>query len=222
MAFDIYQRVFDEDGEYLEEAALRYRDELMELFAASPEGQELVRQRGAAGWADTFMDYGFSYLGVTPPEMAPEHIEEILFELFPRKVSAEPGAGEEIIHELQAFWTFLQREFQLANASTCLRMLTAATGRRLEKEMQNPANFGMAKSFVMLGRARGFDMTTPEGLQAFTETYNASLLADAELPLPIPGPPLPLPGAHAHRATKPRAARRKMARDSRRKNRKKK
>ena len=32
MAFDIYQPVFDQDGEYLEDAAMRYREQLMELF----------------------------------------------------------------------------------------------------------------------------------------------------------------------------------------------
>ncbi len=142
MTFNIQQRVFDAHGEYLEDAAFRYREELIELFVVSPEGQELVGQGGAVGWADTFMDLGIAYLGVTPTAMTPEQLQTILFELFPRKVSAEPGCGHEIVHELQAFWTFLQREFGLANASACLRLLRAAAGRRLDREMQNPANFG--------------------------------------------------------------------------------
>ncbi len=58
MNFNIQQPVFDPDGEYLEEAAERYRRVLMERFEASPEGQELVRQGGSVGWADTFMDLG--------------------------------------------------------------------------------------------------------------------------------------------------------------------
>jgi hypothetical protein len=40
MAFDIDERVFDEDGEYLEETAFRYQETLMERFVASPERQE--------------------------------------------------------------------------------------------------------------------------------------------------------------------------------------
>ncbi len=55
MTFDIHERVFDAHGEYLEEAALRYREELLDLFTTSPEGQELVRQGGTVGWADTFL-----------------------------------------------------------------------------------------------------------------------------------------------------------------------
>ena len=214
MAFDIHQRVFDAHGEYLEEVAMRYRAELLDLFVASPEGQELVRQGGVVGWADTFLNLGMGYLGVTPPEVTPEQLQTILFELFPRKVSAEPGCGEEIIHELRAFWTFVQREFGLANAHACVRLLTAATARRLEREMANPANFGLAKSFLTLGLARGFEMTTPEGVQAWVETYNAELRATTE------SPPA-LPRARPSRTTKTEVARRKMAQTSRRKNRKK-
>ena len=214
MTFDIQQRVFDAQGEYLEDAAIRYRERLMDLFVASPEGQELVRQGGAVGWADTFMDLGIAYLGVTPPGMTPEQLQTILFELFPRKVSTEPGCGEEIIQELHAFWTFLQRGFGLPNASTCLRVLTVAAAHRLDREMQNPAKFGLAKAFVMQGLTPGFDVATPEGMQAWAETYNAGLRAGAERPLA-------LPRVQASRATKTAAARRKIAQQSRRQNRKK-
>ena len=214
MTFDIHECVFDAHGEYLEEAALRYHEELLDLFTTSPEGQELVRQGGTMGWADTFLDLGMSYLGATPPEMTPEQLQTILFELFPRKVSAEPGCGEEIIQALRAFWIFAQREFGLAHASACLRLLTAGAARRLNREMQNPANFGLAKSFLTLGLGRGFDVRTPEGVQAWVATYNAELRAAAEAPLPRPR-------AQASHATKTDAVRRKMAQQSRRKNRKK-
>ena len=213
MTFNIQQRVFDAQGEYLEDAAIRYREELMDRFVAAPEGQELVRQGGAVGWADTFMDLGIAYLGVTPPAMTPEQLESILFELFPRKVSTEPGCGQEIVQELHAFWTFLQREFGLANASACRQVLTAATARRLDREMQNPAKFGLAKAFVMQGLAHGFEVATPEGMQAWAATYNAGLAAGAERP---PA----LPPVRASRATKAAAARRKIAQRSRRQNRK--
>jgi hypothetical protein len=235
MAFDIHQRVFDEDGDFDEEAALRYRDEIMVRFSTSPEGEEVAAQSGAVGWADTFMDYGMGYLGATPPEMSPAQVKEILFDLFPRKVSTMPGAGGEIILELRAFWSFLQREFQLANASACLRTLKAITGQEVERELRNPANFGMAKSFFMLGQESGFDMTTEEGLQAFTQAYNAGVQSNAEAPLPLPTVPPFSPAALSpfslfdepdaphprRRTTKKTVGRRKMAQTSRRKNRKK-
>jgi len=221
MAFDIHQRVFDEYGEYDEEEALRYRDEIMARFSASPEGQEVAAKNGSIGWADTFMNYGNGYMRVTPPEMSPDQVEEILFDIFPRKVSAMPGAGEEIILELRAFWAFLQREFQLPNAGACLDMLRTVSGDDLEQEMQNPSNFGMAKSFFMLGRASGFDMTSEEGMQAFTEVYNAAVLTGAPPSLPLPASSgVSPPDSHPKRASKKTVTRRKMSQTSRRKNRK--
>ena len=215
MKFDIQQPVFNPDGEYLEEAAERYREVLMERFEASPEGQDLVRQGGTVGWADTLMDLGMGYLEVTPAAMTAEQLKMILFELFPRKVSAEPGCGQEIVTELQAFWKFVQREFGLPNAGACLRVLTTAMARRLEKEMQNPANFGLAKAFLAQGLAHGFDMSTPEGIQAWMESYNAGLRVDAPRPLALPRT------RTTSRATGTATARRKLAQRSRRANRKK-
>jgi hypothetical protein len=219
MTFDIHQRIFEE-GDYLEDEAIVYRQTLMEQFAASSEGQEYLAQTGDIGWADMFMDYAMRYLGVTPPDMTPAAVDEVLFDIFPRKVSAEPGSGEPIISELCAFWTFLQREYHLSNASSILKMLEAGLGSRLEEELQDPANFDMAKSFFMLGKSSGFDMTTQEGLNAFAQVYNAALQTSEPLP------PSPLPGGlstagHPHRSAKTSAARRKMAAQSRRRNRKK-
>src|SRR2546426_1633760 len=78
MSFNIQQPVFNPDGEYLEEAAIRYREVLMEAFVASTEGQDLVHQGGAVGWADTLMDLGMGYLGVTPATMTAEQLKTIL------------------------------------------------------------------------------------------------------------------------------------------------
>jgi hypothetical protein len=154
LAFDIHQRIFDEDGYYDEAAGFEYRDEIMARFSTSREGQEVAAKIGATGWSYTFMDYGMTYLGVTPPEMAPAEVEEILFDIFPRKVSALTGAGEEIVLELRAFWNFLQRAFQLENAGECLRLLKSTSGRELEREMQNPANPGAPAALL---RERLFD-----------------------------------------------------------------
>ena len=43
-------------------------------------------------------------------EMTPDNLREILFDIFPRKVSAEPDEAPNIVRELQEFWKFLQRE----------------------------------------------------------------------------------------------------------------
>ncbi len=137
----------------------------------------------------------------------------VLLEVFPRKVSCEPSSAPEIVEELRAFWSFVRREFGLPNADECLAILDEEMSRILERELANPRNFGMAKSFVMSGMAAGFDMTTEEGMGAFTRVYNAILPAAALGWAPAAGRLRPLTQAEKNR----KKAQRKAQRASRRK-----
>jgi hypothetical protein len=175
MSFDINEAVFDEQGTYLEEKAVRYEEALMEQFAASPEGQAITQSGTELGWARALIHYAITYAGVTPPTMTASDLEEVTHSLFPRKVITEPGDGTEIIQELRAFWHFLERVYRLPQARQLLARLTPQAARRLERELQEPVNFGMAKSFVLLGKEAGFDMESPEGMRAWVEAYNATV-----------------------------------------------
>ena len=225
MAFDIHQRVFDRNGELLEKKSIQYREQLLQLFEESPEFQALLDEGIDPGWTSMLLDYGIDYLGVTPPQMTPDSLREILFEIFPRKVTADANEAPAVIRELQAFWQFLQREFQLENAAACLKVLNDRAARRLKEEMNNPANFGMAKSLMMMGLERGFDMTTEEGINEWVNTYNSELATG--------GPRVPIPGflpSFSNVAGPPAGgssrgsnqARRRASRESRKRNRKKK
>jgi hypothetical protein len=187
MAFDIYQQIFDKDGLPREKKVGPYIDGLMKLFVESPEGQALRNEGAEPRWADMMMEYGINYVGVTPPHMSPEDLREILFDLFPQKVSTPASEAEGIVRELRAFWTFLQREYHLANAAGCLKVLDERAARQLKKELSNPANFGIAKSFVMMGLERGFDLSSEEGINQWMETYNTELASGAGLRIPLPG-----------------------------------
>ena len=185
MSFDINEAVFDSNGTYLEEKAVRYEEALMNQFAASPEGQAIKEKGTELGWARAMIHYAITYPGVTPPAMTTGDLEEVVFDLFPRKVITERGDGAEIIQELQAFWRFLQRVYQLPQARQMVACLTPQAARRLERELQEPVNFGMAKSFVLMGKEAGFDMESPEGMRAWVEAYNATVaptMAAAEPP----------------------------------------
>jgi hypothetical protein len=185
MSFDINKAVFDSKGSYLEEQASRYEEALMDQFAASPEGQAITQAGTELGWARAMIHYAITYPGVTPPTMTVSDLEEVLYDLFPRKVITERGDGAEIIQELRAFWLFLERVYQLPQARQMLTHLTPQAAGRLERQLQQPANFGMAKSFVLMGKEAGFDMESPEGMRAWVEAYNATVaptMAAAEPP----------------------------------------
>jgi hypothetical protein len=187
MTFNIHQQVFDRDGMPLENKANQYKDQLFQLFVQSPEGQQLLSEGIEPSWASLLIDFGMNYRSVTPPQMTPHHLREILFDLFPRKASASADEAPDIIRELQAFWQFLQREFHLENAAACLSMLDEKAARKLKSEMSNPANFGIAKSFVMMGMERGFDMSSEEGINEWMANYNAERMAGTGLRIPLPG-----------------------------------
>ena len=193
MKFNIHQKVTNRYGEPDERKVADYQKRLFALFVESPEGKTLIDEGSRLGWADTMMEYSFGYMGVTPPEMSSGDLREVVFDIFPQKVSAEPEEAPIMIRELQAFWKFLQREFQLENAAACLKVLDDRAVRTLKKEMSNPANFGMAKSFFMMGKERGFDMYTEEGLNEWMESYNAELTAGTghRVPAPSPSPTTP-------------------------------
>lgn len=176
MAFDINENVFNKDGSPSERKLQRYQETLMKMFATSPEGQTLTNEGIDGGRTFTFLDFGINYLDETPPHMSAQSIRTLLFQLFPQKLTTPPEDSPYMIRELQLFWQFLQREFHLKNADACLKVLNdKATARRYEKEMSNKANYGISKSFAMMGLERGFDLSTQEGVDAWMKTYNDEL-----------------------------------------------
>lgn len=188
--FDIHQKLFDEDGECDESAVNDYIEGLTEEFALAPEAQPFLDSGSDLSWCSFLMEYGFTYCSVSPDKMSLADFNEVVFELFPQKVSTEADCAPEIIAELRAFWQFLKRQYHLSNASLILASLDGAAEKRLRKKLADPANFGMAKSFFMQGQEAGFDMTTQEGLDQFMLFYNSQMLAGNPGLPPLP----PLPG----------------------------
>jgi hypothetical protein len=220
--FDIHQSIRDQHGEIDEERVENYINGVMNEFVASAEAQPVFDQYGSSDWPVLMMQYAIDYLGVTPHMMSLADFNEIVFDLFPRKVSTEPESAASIVAELRAFWSFLHRQYGLANAVPIAASLTGAAVKRLERELANPANFGMAKSFFMRGMAAGFDMTTQEGMNEFMAAYNSSLAGGASEIEDVSPPPMiedfPSPLSPKQRAEKRK--KRKAQRQARKRNRK--
>lgn len=220
--FDIHQSIYDRHGEIDEGRVENYINGLMDAFVASAEAQSVFDEYGGSDWPTLMMEYAIDYIGVTPPKMSLADFNEVVFQLFPRKVSTEADNAVVIVAELRAFWTFLHRQYGLTNAVAIAASLTNTAVKRLERELTNPANHGMAKSFFMLGKQAGFDMTTQEGLDEFMAVYNSSLLnratdtTDASSFPPMSDFPSPLsPKQRAEKRKKSKAQR--QARKRRRK-----
>src|SRR5262245_40936202 len=176
MSFDI-NRLENSDFDGDEDALSEYLDELIELFADSPEGKARAQADPGMGfWVARLIDYGYSYTDATIPEMTEDDVEELLTDVFPRKVSLKaPEDADDALPALIAFWDYLKREYKLANADAILRYLRSVKPEQFRKWMNDPSRFGIAKSFFMMGQKAGFDMMDEKESNAFVNLYNASL-----------------------------------------------
>jgi hypothetical protein len=197
----------------LEDAGEVAVDRLVGRFADSPEASpELI------GWVEMLADYADPYCGAELSELTPGQLHELLFEVVPRKVSAEPAAAPEIVAAARAFFTFAARELGSRSARKCVDSLGPDAERHLAREMADPRNFGLAKSFFMSGLEAGHDMTTEAGIQAWQAAFNrAPMSRPALLPEEEQArPPAPRSRAAAAKARAKRKASRKARKKSRR------
>jgi hypothetical protein len=181
MTLDIHQldKLESDDEAEAEEAFERYCEMLMMQFAQSAEGQTHLQIDPDMGfWAEQLVDFGYTYVDVSLPKMTAADVEQIVTEVFPRKISlSSPNDADHAIAELIAFWQYLKREYRLRNADSILRVLRQITASDFKHMMNDPSRFGMAKSFFMMGQSAGFDMTSEKDVQQFMDVYNTSLLA---------------------------------------------
>jgi hypothetical protein len=154
----------DSDGDELDnEVRSELEDELVRRFMRSPEANGL-----SDVWAcRSIMEFASNFFGVTIASLKARQLEEIVFEIVPRKISTDASEARSIIDESRAFYAFLKREFGLKQADECLDVLAGDAVEALEAALSDSDNFGMAKSMFMAGRKAGFDMLSPEGIEAW-------------------------------------------------------
>lgn len=166
-------RDYDAEIEALED----YTEELVTEFINAPEGQAYLAanpsaQASVGSWIDSLLHFGYVYESVTLPHMTKQSVEVIVTRLFPEKISLVNEDDADIaIPELMAFWEFLKRSYNHPQATRILTFLRQIQPK-FKGIMNDPNNFGIAKSFFAAGTSAGFDMTTEEGLKAFQAQYN--------------------------------------------------
>ncbi len=157
------QPIFD-DGEPKTDAEQAYYEQAWDLFSKSNEAEQVVDRFGDLRWFQSFLEFGINYLGEIIDEMTLAGLDDFVFEYIPRKVSTEPERAASIVFELTKFWEYLDRVYELPVAKSIIEWLKMdGLVARLEAELSDPANFGMAKSIFMSGTKGGYDMTSEKG-----------------------------------------------------------
>ena len=215
----------DEPAGIDERRLMTLMDELVRRREEATPDEEEPGWRGA--WVAMLAEYSSTHLGRTVATLDAGGLEEVLFEIVPRKVTTEPSAATEIVEDVRALYRHLEREWALPQAPACLVLLDDGAAARLEAELANPANWGIAKSMAMRAIESGFDLTTPEGVEAFRRAGGLEALSLDELrdpggfgdyPFEPPPEPALAPEVRKKREKK-RKDKRKAARKARSRNR---
>ncbi len=180
MSVDLYRLDSLKDYDAVIAALPDFIVELVEEFVPSPEGTAYLKANPemaefVGSWIDSLIYFGYAYESVTLPNLNVENVELIVTKLFPQKISLlNPEEAETTIPELIAFWQFLKRECQHPQATPIIKFLKQIQPK-FSRIMNDPSNFGIAKSFFTAGETLGFEMKTQEGLTAFQEHCNNNL-----------------------------------------------
>lgn len=129
-----------------EDAFHERRDELLDEFAAWLESSQLT---GAEpGYAGVAMDWKWGYQDGNLSRWTVPDLEEFLLGWCPRKLSAPPEEYPVVLRSARAFVTFLDHRGLLARGGSTLAQLQLYCDRNAQRfatEMDNPANYGLAK-----------------------------------------------------------------------------
>ena len=119
----------------------------------------------------SFAEYMYSYFGLRPEEWDADGLEECCLDILPRKVSASESYYRAIAPVLIAFFSFLGEKKLLRRTLPLIRRLEEI-GEEIVTIANNPANWGMAKRFVMSAMDAGVDISNQEEMDKFMAFHN--------------------------------------------------
>ncbi len=125
-------------------------DELLAEFLISPEDQN---GEDEVSILKPLLELAFLYQSATIATLQAGALEELLFEIIPRKVMVPPSSAGTIIAECSQFYHFLKRRYGLIQADACLQMLGAGATERLAEALSDTGGFGPGKAALAEGMA---------------------------------------------------------------------
>jgi hypothetical protein len=145
-----------------EEAASAFGADLERRFARSVAAGALG---GELRWPGVVLELARFHLGATVTDLGAGLLAEILLDVLPVKVVAEPRDAGRIVAELRVFFAWLAREHGVVRAAACERILGDELTEDLRHALADRSRFGIAKSWLLAGRDAGFDVQSQEGLE---------------------------------------------------------
>ena len=169
MAKDWYagedSREYEDPERWAQELAGRF----MESEAAGKLDPELFEDAGFIIY--NLLVYAWTYTNGRPEKLGEYALEEVLLEVFPRKITAERDLFEKVAPVTEVFLRWLESEGILANTFSLVETIRGWADTIVANGM-NPQYWGMGKSFMMQARADGVDTQDEQALQRYLAEYN--------------------------------------------------
>lgn len=165
------------------------RDRLIKEF------EHWYAQHGTGDPADAvsdvelLLDWKLDYADGVLTKWDRSDVHEFLLEWCPGKLSVSGADAATVPDSVGAYLTFLATQGLLGSAPAA--ELTAYARGRAEEfraAMDDPRNFGMAKSLFAAASGDGVDVADPDQLQNWIEQYNARSVDERRVRLPDPPP----------------------------------
>lgn len=188
MKFNLYDDGFHGLIGFDEERYEDFRDDLHELFLASPEAESIadllmIDEDGDtyAHWTEVFLDMLYGVIGRSLSFTNANDIRDVLYEAFPQNVVIDESNIPNLIRELKAFFEFVNRELEPYSGASCLKVFSQKNLiSRLTKEFNDTTKFSPVKTIVVQALAEGVDVTDEASLEKFFIAYNQKMQAEYE------------------------------------------
>ncbi len=151
----------------------RWAEELTGRFMESEEAWKLNPElfEDAGFIIYNLLVYAWTYTNGSPEKLDEYTLEQVLLEVFPRKITAERDLFEKVTPVTEVFLRWLESEGILANTFSLVETIRGWADTIVANGM-NPQYWGMAKSFAMQARADGVDTQDEQAMQRYIAEYN--------------------------------------------------
>lgn len=192
MAKDWYAGEDSREYEDPERCAEELAGRFMESEAAWKLEPELFEDAGFIIY--NLLVYAWTYTNGSPEKLDEYMLEQVLLEVFPRKITAERDLFEKVAPVTEVFLRWLESEGILANTFSLVETVRGWADTIVANCM-NPQYWGMGKSFAMQARADGVDTQDEQAMQRYMVEYNLRRMGrklSAQPDLRDLSPPIPI------------------------------
>ena len=181
-------REYENPERWAQELAGRF----MESEAAGKLDPELFEDAGFIIY--NLLVYVWTYTNGSLEKLDEYTLEQVLLDVFPRKITAERDLFEKVAPVTEVFLRWLESEGILADTFSLVETIRGWADTIVANGM-NPQYWGMGKSFAMQARADGVDTQDEQAMQRYMVEYNLRLMGrklSAQPDLRDLSPPIPI------------------------------